>query len=208
VKGITGESFVPESLILPQDIPALCDDLGLRTAVLAPLPTLDDSGVAVHQTGGRDPFMGSRSLVYQLGVPSPPVRPLVPVLPRPLAPWTRARGLQAVPPPQVVPGVEGGEAMEAASCRRVACLRPPRSARELLVGPRRPAPRLWALRGTSVLLCRRHHHPLGVITLRGTSNSHNNNRRQCSNSSRSGGRPTSRAAGKSRDPSKCSPSFP
>jgi hypothetical protein len=48
VKGITGEPFVPESLILPQDIPALCDDLGLRTAVLAMLPTLDESGVAVR----------------------------------------------------------------------------------------------------------------------------------------------------------------
>ena len=48
MKGITGESFIPESLILPQDIPALCDDPGLRTAVLAMLPTLDDSSVAVR----------------------------------------------------------------------------------------------------------------------------------------------------------------
>jgi hypothetical protein len=56
VKGITGESFIPESLILPQDIPALCDDPGLRTAVLATLPTLNESGVAVRQTGGRDPL--------------------------------------------------------------------------------------------------------------------------------------------------------
>jgi hypothetical protein len=48
VKGITGESFVPESLILPQGIPALCDDPGLRTAILATLPTLDESGVAVR----------------------------------------------------------------------------------------------------------------------------------------------------------------
>jgi hypothetical protein len=38
VKGITGESFVPESLILPQDIPTLCDDPGPRTVVLATLP--------------------------------------------------------------------------------------------------------------------------------------------------------------------------
>jgi hypothetical protein len=30
VKGITGESFVPESLILPQGIPALCDDPGFE----------------------------------------------------------------------------------------------------------------------------------------------------------------------------------
>jgi hypothetical protein len=48
VKGITGESFVPESLILPQGIPALCDNPGLRTAILAMLPTLDESGVAVR----------------------------------------------------------------------------------------------------------------------------------------------------------------
>jgi hypothetical protein len=48
VGGITGETFVPESLILPQGIPALCDDLGLRTAILATLPTLDESGVAVR----------------------------------------------------------------------------------------------------------------------------------------------------------------
>jgi hypothetical protein len=58
VGGITGETFVPESLILPQNIPALCDDLGLRTEILATLPTLDDSGVAVRQTGGRDPLHG------------------------------------------------------------------------------------------------------------------------------------------------------
>ena len=29
VKGITGESFIPESLIVPQGIPALCDDPAL-----------------------------------------------------------------------------------------------------------------------------------------------------------------------------------
>jgi hypothetical protein len=48
VGGITRETFVPESRILPQDIPALYDDLGLRTAILATLPTLDDSGMAVR----------------------------------------------------------------------------------------------------------------------------------------------------------------
>jgi hypothetical protein len=58
VKGITGESFVPESLILPEGIPALCDDAGLRTVILATLPTLDERGVAVRQTGGRDPHRG------------------------------------------------------------------------------------------------------------------------------------------------------
>jgi hypothetical protein len=55
VGGITGETFVPESLILPHNIPALCDDPGLRTAILATLLTLDDSGVAVRRTGGQDP---------------------------------------------------------------------------------------------------------------------------------------------------------
>jgi hypothetical protein len=44
----------------------LCDDPGLRTAVLATLPTLDESGVAVHQTGGWDPLHG----IQILGVPA------------------------------------------------------------------------------------------------------------------------------------------
>jgi hypothetical protein len=60
VGGIPRETFVPESLILPQNIPALCEDLGLRTTILATLSTLDESGVAVRQTGGRDPHRGIR----------------------------------------------------------------------------------------------------------------------------------------------------
>jgi hypothetical protein len=58
VKGITGESFVPESLIPLEGIPPLCDDQGLRAAILDWLSTLDESGVAVRQTGGRDPYRG------------------------------------------------------------------------------------------------------------------------------------------------------
>jgi hypothetical protein len=58
VGGITGETFVSESLILPQNTPALYDDPGLRTAILATLPTLDESGVAVRQTRDRDPHRG------------------------------------------------------------------------------------------------------------------------------------------------------
>jgi hypothetical protein len=58
VRGITGESFILGSLILPQGISALCDDPGLRTTILATLPTQDESGVAVRQTGGRDPHRG------------------------------------------------------------------------------------------------------------------------------------------------------
>jgi hypothetical protein len=58
VKGITCESFIPEFLILPQGISALCDDPGLRTAILAMLPTIDGNGVAVCQIGGRDLHRG------------------------------------------------------------------------------------------------------------------------------------------------------
>jgi hypothetical protein len=69
VRGIIGETFIPESLILPQNIPALCDDPGLRTAILATLPTLDDSGVAVRQTGGWDPHCGIRIFDAPVGGP-------------------------------------------------------------------------------------------------------------------------------------------
>jgi hypothetical protein len=58
---------------------------------------------------------------------------------------------------------------------------PPRSARGLQVGPRRPAPRPTTRRGASVLRSHRHHHHLGVITPMSASSSK-------SNSSRSGGR--------------------
>jgi hypothetical protein len=71
VRGIIGETFIPESLILPQNILALCDDPGLRTAILATLPTLDDSGVAVRQTGGRDPHRGIGISDAPVGGPQP-----------------------------------------------------------------------------------------------------------------------------------------
>jgi hypothetical protein len=97
VKGITGEAFIPESLIPPQGIPPLCDDLRLRTVVLAWLLTLDESGMAIRQTGGRDPTGGSIFLVYRSKVPSPPMRaPELP--PWPPAPRTRAKGLRAALP--------------------------------------------------------------------------------------------------------------
>jgi hypothetical protein len=156
------------------------------------------------------PSAGSRSLVYRLGVPSPLVCPLVSVLPRPPAPWTRAKGLQAAPPPQVAPGVRrrrGGVGYVALIGRSFQS--PPRSVRGPQAGPRGPTLRPPACRGTSALRsCRHHHHP-GVITPGSTSSSSSNNIncRQRSNNSRIGGRPASRAAGKSRAPSKCSPFF-
>jgi hypothetical protein len=71
VKGITGESFVVESFILPEGIPLLCDDQWLRTAILDSLPTLDESGIAFCQTGGRDPHRG----IQIPGVPARGSRP-------------------------------------------------------------------------------------------------------------------------------------
>jgi hypothetical protein len=103
VKGNTGEAFILESLIPPQGIPPLCDDPGLWSAVLAWLPTLDESGVAIRQTGGRDPHRGSIFSVYRPEVPSPPMLALELPL-RPLAPRTRAKGLRAALPLGVPPG--------------------------------------------------------------------------------------------------------
>jgi hypothetical protein len=69
---------------------------------------------------------------------------------------------------------------------------PPRSARGLQVGPRRPTPRPTTRRGASALRCRRHHHHPGMITPGSTSNSNS--------SSRSGDRLASRVTGRSRAP--------
>jgi hypothetical protein len=81
VRGITGESFVPEFLILPQGVPTLCDDLGLRTEILATMPTLDESDMAVRQTGGRDPHHGIQIFDAPAGGPQPAgVAPSAPVV--------------------------------------------------------------------------------------------------------------------------------
>jgi hypothetical protein len=49
----------------------LCDDPGLRTAILATLSTLNDSGVAVCQTGRRDPHHGIQISDAPVGRPQP-----------------------------------------------------------------------------------------------------------------------------------------
>jgi hypothetical protein len=230
VKGITGEPFVPESLILPEGISALCDDAGLRTTILATLPTLDESGMAVRQTGGRDPHRGIRISDAPAGgpqtagmAPSAPARASHASVAAP-TPWTRAKGLQAAPPPRAAPGCrrKRGDAGCAAPTDRSFQTPPPplgsrrsapRSVRGLPVGPRRPAPRPRARRGASVLRHhnrwgRRHHNHhhrrarrcqqhLGMISPRGTSSSNN--------SSRSSGRPSSRVTRRSRAPSEWSP---
>jgi hypothetical protein len=74
VKGITGESFVLESLILPKGIPALCDDAGLRSVNLATLPTLDECSVVVRQTVGRNPHRRIQISDVPVGGPQRPRR--------------------------------------------------------------------------------------------------------------------------------------
>jgi hypothetical protein len=71
VKGIADESFIVETLIHPEGIPPLCDDQGLRATILDWLPTLDESGVAVRQTDGRDLHRG----IQIPGVPARGSRP-------------------------------------------------------------------------------------------------------------------------------------
>jgi hypothetical protein len=108
VGGISGETFIPESLILPQGIPALCDDLGLRTAIWPRCRPSTRAAWWFTRPAAETPSAGSGSPMHRLEVPSPPVRPTVPLPLWPPCPWTRARGLQAVPPPvpppQVAPG--------------------------------------------------------------------------------------------------------
>jgi hypothetical protein len=71
VKEITGEAFIPKTLIPPQGILPLCDNPGLRSAVLARLPTLDESGVAIRQTSDRDPQWGIHIPSVPVGGPQP-----------------------------------------------------------------------------------------------------------------------------------------
>jgi hypothetical protein len=103
VKGITGESFVVESLIPPEGIPPLCDDQGLRTAILDSLPTLDESGIAVRQTGGRDSTLGFRSPVYWPEVPGPSMSALE-LPPATLSPSGKGKRAVISSSPPVVPG--------------------------------------------------------------------------------------------------------
>jgi hypothetical protein len=185
------------------------------------LPTLDESGVAVRQTGGRDPHCG-------IQIPSVPVGGSQPAgagsraPPAAPSPLDKAKGLQVAPPLQVAPGGQKkrGDAGCVVPTGRLSRTRPsiwtcPRSAREPLAGPRGPDPRPRARRGVSVLhhhhhRIRRHrrhhhhlsrHHHLGVISPRGASSNNSSNNNSSSNSS---GRPASRVAGRSRARSKCS----
>jgi hypothetical protein len=157
MRGITGESFVAETLIPPEGIPPLCDDQGLRATILDLLPTLDESSIAVRQTSGRDPHRG----IQIPGVPVGGSRPADDgsrAPPAALTPLTKARGLRAVLLPQVVPGGrrERGGTDCATSMTLSSRIHPlirtsPRRARGQLAGSRRLPPRTRARRGASVL---------------------------------------------------------
>jgi hypothetical protein len=58
-RAMIGEAFSPESLVLPSEVKALCEDQALRSMILASMPTLDEGGLAVRQLGG-DPNRGIR----------------------------------------------------------------------------------------------------------------------------------------------------
>ncbi|XP_025813114.1 basic proline-rich protein-like [Panicum hallii] len=57
IRGMTGETFSPESLVQPSGVKALCEDQALRSSVLASMPTLNEGGLAIRQLGG-DPNHG------------------------------------------------------------------------------------------------------------------------------------------------------
>jgi hypothetical protein len=85
----TGEAFGPEQVVLPAGITCLCEDQGLRTAVLRSMPTLDDSGLAPRQTGG-DSNRGINIPGATAGEPRPG--------PGPAGVDPRARGKQRMTP--------------------------------------------------------------------------------------------------------------
>jgi hypothetical protein len=186
---------------------------------LASLPTLDETGVAVRQTGGRDPHhriqiprvLAEGSQPAGAGSRAPPAAP---------SPLDKGKGAASS---SSAPGGTGGwrkrgDAGYVAPTGRLFWIllliwTPPQKRRGPLAGPRRPAPRPRARRGTPVLRhphhqirhhhrSRRRHHHLGVISPRCTNGSNNNS------SNNNSGRPASRVAGRSRAPSKCSPFFP
>jgi hypothetical protein len=57
IRGMTGDTFSPESLVLPSGVKALCKDQALWSSVLASMLTLNEGGLAIRQLGG-DPNRG------------------------------------------------------------------------------------------------------------------------------------------------------
>jgi hypothetical protein len=97
VRAMTGETFIPESLVLPSGVKALCEDQALRSSVLASMPTLDEGGLAVRQLGG-DPNRG-----LQIPGASPDRQQCTnegPGEPEPRGPAPSGKGKEKVPVPE------------------------------------------------------------------------------------------------------------
>jgi hypothetical protein len=148
------------------------------------------------------PSAGSGSPMHRLEVPSPSVWLLVPISPWPPAPWTRAKVLQVVPPPQVAPG--GRRRRGDAGCVAL-------TGRSFQSPQKRQRTTGGAEEAISQAHSAQRHvsppvppppPPSGGDHPRSTSISNSNN---CS--SRSGDRLASRVTRKSRARSKCSPFF-
>jgi hypothetical protein len=165
--------------------------------MLAWLPTLDESGVAIRQTCGQDPHRG----IHIPGVPPGGSQPTNASSRAPPVAHSSSNKGKGATGGSSSPGASGrSEGERRHQLRRVdgsfvtdppLDSDPPRSVRGQLAGPRRLTPRPRARRGASVLLhhhhqTRRHRHPTG-------------------SSSRGSERPASRVTGRSRAPSKCSP---
>jgi hypothetical protein len=172
---------------------------------LATLSTLDESGVAVRQTGGRDPHRGIWISDAPAGGPQP--AGAAPSANPAVAPSPLDKGKGAASSASAPGDFRGSEEERRRRLRRAdgsLVSEPPRSARGLQTGPRRLAPVPTARKGASVLRFRRHHHQLGVITPRGTSSSNSNNSHNSSSNSNDS-RLASRVTGRTKAPSKCSP---
>jgi hypothetical protein len=97
IRGMTGDAFSPESLVLPSGVKALCEDQALQVSVLASMPTLDEGGLAVRQLGG-DP---NRGLHIPGASPDRQQRTSQgPGGPRPGGPAPAGKGKEKVPVPE------------------------------------------------------------------------------------------------------------
>lgn len=93
IDGIASEAFILEHPFLLRDVSALCGDQGLRSALVATMPTVNDNVLAICQLGG-DPHRG----VHKPGLLSegPHLGRAAPAWPSAL--WTRGRGSLAAAP--------------------------------------------------------------------------------------------------------------
>jgi hypothetical protein len=188
VKGITGESFVPESFILPRTSRHSVMIQGCDRRCW-PLYRPSTRATWRYQTSSRDPLRGIRIPGVPTGGPQP-AGP-APIVGPAAAPSPLEKGRGAASGASALGSSGGLEEERRCRLRRADgsfISNPPRSVRGLLVGPRGSAPKPRARRGASVLRhhhyrarrhdnhhrSHRHHHHPGAISPRGTSSSNNN----------------------------------